>query len=579
MKIKNITNKIKEEIEEIHYNFYDSAPWFKLYDKYTPKSLEIPNCSMFDLVNHVAELYPNYNAYEYYGKKCTYKEFISKINRCAISLEEIGVKEKDFVSICMPNTPEAIIVFYAVNMIGAIANMIHPLSSESEIEYYLNISNSKYIFTMDFIYDKIVSINKRKPLSKIIVCKANDGMNTVTSCVYYLTSGHKNKIKEKLDNTLIWQDFYYLSRDLPKKTTFKGKGGDLAVILYSGGTTGEPKGIMLNNTSFNAIAYQNREACKNAVAGQSILSLMPIFHGFGLGICFHTALTAGMKCIILPKFNVKEFSKIIKIYKPNFIVGVPTLYEALINAPLKSNDLECVNVALCGGDTLSSVLHKKINECLKSHGSNTEVMIGYGMTECCASVIYTPLDHFEEESIGIPEPNNFVKICEPNTTKNLYYDDDGEICISGPSVMMGYLNNEEETKNVLKKHDDGKIWLHTGDVGSMDKNGVVYFKSRLKRMIISSGYNVYPNYIENIINGYPDVLTSVVIGVPHPYKGEVPKAYIVLKPNVKLTEELKENIKNYCKKNIAKYAVPVSYEYKEELPKTKINKVDYRKLK
>ena len=574
---KNITNKVKEGIEELHYNYYDAAPWFKLYDKYTPKNLEIPDCTMYELIKHVSTLYPDYDAYEYYGKKCTYREFFEKIDRVANSLINIGVKKGDYVSICMPNTPEAIVAFYAINEIGAIANMIHPLSSETEIEYYLTLTKSKYIFIMDFSYSKIITVDKTLNLTNIIICKANDGMNFITSTFYYLSAGHKIKVKNKTEKVLMWKDFYYLGRD-KHNNIVKGKGKDLAVILYSGGTTGDPKGIMLSNISFNAIAYQNREACKNAVAGQSILSLMPIFHGFGLGICFHTTLSAGMKSIILPKFNAKEFPKIIKTYKPNFIVGVPTLYEALLGADLKENDLECVHVALCGGDTLTPVLRNLINECFKNHGSDTEVMVGYGMTECCASVVYTPLNHFKDGSIGIPEVNNYVMICEPNTTKNLYYDEDGEICISGPSVMMGYLNNPEETSNVLKKHDDGRIWLHTGDIGCMDKHGVIYFKSRLKRMIISSGYNVYPSYIENIINKHPSVLTSVVVGVADDYRGEVAKAFIVLRPNVKLTDKLDTDIKAYCKKRIAKYSLPVAYEYREDLPKTKINKVDYRKL-
>jgi long-chain acyl-CoA synthetase len=574
---KKITGKVKEGIEELHYNYYKSAPWFKLYDKYTPRNLEVPDCTMYELIKHVASLYPDYYAYEYYGKKCIYREFMEKIDRTANALINIGVKQGDFVSICMPNTPEAIIAFYAINEIGAVANMIHPLSSETEIEYYLTETKSKYLFTMDFTYNKIVNIDMKLNLTNIIICKANDGMNFVTSTVYYIASGHKIKIKNKLDKVLMWKDFFYLGRE-SHNNIVKGKGKDLAVILYSGGTTGDPKGIMLSNISFNAIAYQNREACKNAVAGQSLLALMPIFHGFGLGICFHTALSAGMKCIILPKFSKEEFAKIIKTYKPNFIVGVPTLYEALVNTELKENDLECVHVALCGGDSLTPILRKQINECFKEHGSNTEVMVGYGMTECCASVIYTPLNHFKDGSIGIPEPNNYVMICEPNTIKNLFYDEDGEICVSGPSVMLGYLNNPEETRMVLKKHDDGRIWLHTGDVGSMDKNGVVYFKTRLKRMIISAGYNVYPSYIENIINQHPSVLTSVVVGVPDEYRGEVAKAFIVLKPDVKQTPELDAEIRAYCKKHIAKYSLPVAYEYRDDLPKTKINKVDYRKL-
>ena len=191
----------------------------------------------------------------------------------------------------------------------------------------------------------------------------------------------------------------------------------------------------------------------------------------------------------------------------------------------------------------------------------------------------TPANGFVPSSIGIPGPDNFVKIVKPGTTENLYYDEDGEICLNSPAVMLGYLDDEEETKINLKTHDDGKIWLHTGDVGVMDKNGTIFFKSRLKRMIISSGYNIYPNYVENIINTHPKVLTSIVVGAPHPYKGEVAKAYVVLKPEFELTDEIDEEIKEHCKKNIAKYSLPVSIEYRETLPVTKIGKIDYRNVK
>lgn len=575
--IKKLTKNIQEEIEEMHYNINESAPWFKLYEK-VPKTVNVPKKTMYEMIEYTASMYPDNYAYEYYGKKVTYTEFMQKISRCAKALKAIGVKENDFVSICMPNTPEGIVAVYAVNMIGAVANMIHPLSSEAEIEFYVNKAKSKYIISMDFVYDKLMNIKNHTQLEKIVLCKANDDMKIVMSMAYYLTSGRKIKVKNKPDYVMMWKDFIYLGRDNEENVKVDKKDTDLAVVLYSGGTTGTPKGIKLSNRNFNAIAEENIAVCEGAVAGASMLSIMPIFHGFGLAICFHTALVVGMECIIIPKFNLKEFAKLIKTYRPNLILGVPTLFEGLLTAELKEDDLECVTTVLCGGDLLTSALREKVNQYLHEHGSKTEVMVGYGMTECCASVIFTPLAHYKDGSIGVPEPNNYVKICKPNTTENLFYNEDGEICIYGPSVMMGYLDDEEETKMALRKHDDGKVWLHTGDMGSMDKNGIIYFKSRIKRMIISSGYNIYPSYVENVINTHPAVLTSIVVGFPDNYRGEVAKAFIVLRAGNEPTDELKTEIKEFCKKQIAKYSMPVSFEFREELPKTKINKVDYRAL-
>lgn len=576
--IKKITKNIQEGIEELHFNMKETAPWLKLYDDKIPKTISVPHRTMYEMVEYTAAMYPNYDAYEYYGKKVTYAEFIERVNRCARSLRVIGVKENDFVSVCMPNTPEAIISIYAINLLGAISNVIHPLSSEKEIEFYLNKAHSKYLITMDFVYDKVKAIRKTTSLEKIILCKANDDMKLIMSMAYFLTAGHKIKVTDKTDDVLMWKDFYYLGRSVKVFARSEKKDTELAVVLYSGGTTGTPKGIKLSSRNFNAVALENTAVCTGAKPGASMLSIMPIFHVFGLSICFHTALINGMKCIIIPKFNIKEFGKMIKTYKPNLILGVPTLFEALLTADLNENDLKCITAVLCGGDLLTGPARERVNKYLHDHGSKAEVMVGYGMTECGGSVVFSPLDHYKDNSIGIPEPNTYVKICKPNTEENVYYNDDGEICISGPSVMMGYLDDPEETKLQLKKHADGKVWLHTGDMGSMDYNGIITFKSRIKRMIISSGYNIYPSYVENIINQHPAVLTSIVVGFPDNYRGEVAKAFIVLRENVKLTDKLQNDIKEFCKQRIAKYSMPVSFEYRTDLPKTKINKVDYRAL-
>lgn len=581
MKIK--FNKIKESIKQsaqaIHFEYLDAAPWYKQYEESNiPKSLHYPKKSLYEMLEESANTYPSYIAYEYFGKKTTFTDFIEKINRCAKSFQKIGVKENDRVTICMPNTPEGIISVYALNLIGAVANMVHPLSSSSEIEFCLTKAKSQYLLTMDFVYEKLEEVEKNVELKKIILAKANDSMNTITSAAYWITSGRKIKVKNKQDNVISWKDFIYEGKSIMYINKSNKTDEELAVILYSGGTTGTPKGIMLSSRNFNAIAYQNRAICPTVKAGESMLSIMPIFHGFGLGICFHTVLIAGMKTIIIPKFTASEFGKLIRTYKPNFIAGVPTLYEAFLSTEFRDDELSGITTVLCGGDMLTPELQKKLNAFMKDHGSEAEVTVGWGMTECVASTIMTPKNNFVPRSIGIPGPDNFVKIVKPGTTENVYYDTDGEICLSSPAVMLGYLDEEEETKVNLRVHEDGKTWLHTGDMGMMDKNGVIFFKSRIKRMIISSGYNIYPNHIENIINSHPKVLTSIVVGAPHSYKGEVAKAFIVLKPEYKLTDEIDQDIQEHCKKSLAKYSWPVSYDYRETLPVTKVGKVDYRNV-
>ncbi|MDD2504792.1 MAG: class I adenylate-forming enzyme family protein [Bacilli bacterium] len=582
MKIKfgKIKDSIKQSAQAIHYEYLDSAPWYKYYEELKiPKSLIYPEKTIYQHLEDAANLYPSYYAYEYFGKKCTFAEFIEKINRCAKSFQKIGVKENDVVTICMPNTPEGIISVYALNLLGAVANMVHPLSSSTEIEFCLTKAKSQYLLTMDFVHEKLEEVQKNIEIKKIILTKASDSMNSITSMAYWITNGRKIKIKKKKDNVIMWKDFIYEGKSIMDVNKSDKKDDELAIILYSGGTTGTPKGIMLSSRNFNAIAEQNKSVTPTVKAGESMLSIMPIFHGFGLGICFHTVLTAGMKCIIIPKFTARDFGKLIRTYKPNFIAGVPTLYEALLNTELRDNELEFLTTILCGGDMLTPELQKRVNDFVKKHGCNAEIRVGWGMTECVASTIMTPLNDFIPGSIGIPGPDSFVKIVKPGTDENLYYDTDGEICLSSPAVMLGYLDEKEETKLTLKTHQDGKIWLHTGDMGAMNKNGVIFFKSRIKRMIISSGYNIYPNHVENIINNHPKVLTSIVVGTPHPYKGEVAKAFIVLKSEYKLTDEIKEEIKKHSENNLAKYSWPVAYEYRETLPVTKVGKADYRNVK
>ena len=579
LSFKGIKKNIKQGIHGIRYDL-ESAPWLKMHEKNNvPTTLVYPECTMYDLLEKAAIEYPTHLAFEYFNKDCTYKDFIDRIKRCAKALLNIGVTSDSTVTLLMPNTPEGIICFYACNMIGAVANMVHPLSSETEIEYCVNKAGSKFLLTLDALYDKLYEIKDNVKLKKIFLVSVAESMPAVTTVLFKLTKGRKIKItKPVTDNVIMWKDFLYEGRDTELIKSNK-KDTDLAVILYSGGTTGSPKGVMHSSRTFNVTAIQHHAVCPDAREGKSILCILPIFHGFGLGICFHTTLTTGMKCYIIPKFTPAEFGKLIKTYKPNFIAGVPTLYEALMQTDMKGQTLSYLTTCLSGGDTLTPDLHNKINAFLDKHGSKANLKIGWGMTETVASATATPTSDTIPGSIGIPNPDNACKIVKPGTTENVFYDEDGELCVTGPTVMMGYIDDEEETNIALKKHDDGKVWLHTGDMASMTKEGMIFFKSRIKRMIISSGYNIYPNHIEGVLNSHPKVLTSIVVGAPHPYKGEIAKAYVVLKPEYKETEEIDQELKEYCAKNLAKYSLPSSIEYRETLPVTKIGKADYRNVK
>lgn len=553
--------------------------WLKQYGD-SRANLEYPENSIVDALMSVSRKYPEFYAYEYFGKKVTYRQFMKQIEDVAKALKNYGVDANDRVTICMPSTPEAVCAVYAVNLIGAVASMIHPLSSEKEIENYINQADSKFMITLDSTLEKILKIKRNTKLQKIIVASPDTSMPPLLHYLYKVTNYKKRvKIPKDDEDIVLWNNFVSTAKNFVGVCHEPRKANDLAVILYSGGTTGTPKGIMLSNLNFNAIAFGAHEMIKQSIPGNSVLSLLPIFHGFGLAVCIHTPLICGMKCILIPQFNAKKFGDLIRKTKPNFLAGVPTLYEALLKQKLKPNDLECVEAVISGGDILTPELKKKIDTYLHEHGSFAEVRPGYGLTEATAATCLTPENGYKDEGcIGIPFPDTYFKIVKPDTHIEAEPMEDGEICISGPTVMMGYLNNDEETNQALRYHDDKKLWLHTGDVGCMTEDGTIIFKQRLKRIIISSGYNIYPSYIENIINSHKDVLSCVVIGVPHQYKGQVAKAYIVLRDGIEVNSEIKKEIQELVKKNVSKYAIPKSYEYRKSLPKTLVGKVAFTKL-
>ena len=553
------------------------TPWYKYYDG-IKEHLSYPDISLYELLEQTANKHLENISYNYYGKKKKYKDFLNQIDECARSLKKLGIKHNDTVSICMPNTPEAIISFYALNKIGAIANMIHPLSAENEIKYFVNISKSKYIITIDIAFNKINHIFNETKLKKIIIVSVKDSMPLYMKFLYQVTKGRKIKL-EKNNSAIGWKDFIKIGKGYSKTIKSRFKGSNVAAILYSGGTTGYPKGIELTNLNFNALAMQSFEACACLREKDKVLSIMPVFHGFGLGICIHTVQYFGGTSILLPQFSAKTFDKLLKKYKPNVIAGVPTLYEALLkNKNLEGYDLSFLKCVISGGDSLSVNLKKKIDKFLNEHGANIQVREGYGLTECVTGSCLTPMKYYREGSIGIPYPDTYYKIVKPDTTDEVNYGTEGEIVISGPSVMKGYLNDDNENKKTLKKHSDGLIWLHTGDLGYMDKDGFIYFKQRLKRVIVSSGYCIYPQYIENIIDSHPDVLMSCVIGIDHPYKVQVAKAFIVLKNGITENEKILKSIKKHCEKNLAKYSWPYEYEFRDELPKTLVGKVAFNEL-
>ena len=564
--VNDYINKIIKKINEKKQN--NEKPWLKYYDR-MPEHLEYYNGSMYDMVNDAKEKYPNNIALEYFDIKYTYKEFIKNVDDIALALKKYDIVENECVTICMPNIPEAIFLIYAVNKIGAICNIIHPLSTKNDINNAISETNSTIMFATDVSYDIVKDIE----IKDLIICEVSNSMNEIMRFLYNL----KNKKNMKYESNVIrWQEFLKCENKVIDTHVNRGQESP-AVIIYSGGTTGKSKGIILSNLCFNSIAKQCEVICKEARPGNSILSALPIFHGFGLCVCIHVPLSLGLKCILVPKINKSKINQLIKNKKPNLLPAIPSMLNIITNSKyLGKNSFSSVKVILSGGDYLSDELRERTLKFFQKCGSTAHIQIGYGLSEATAFVSATCESVKKTNNIGIPNPDTIIKIFEPFTDVEKEFGKVGEICVKGPSIMLGYINQDKETENVLRTHYDGDIWLHTGDLGFMSEDGVLHYSSRLKRMIISNGYNIYPLELEEIINKCKYVESSVVVGIKHKEKQEVAKAVIVLKKEYELTREIEKEIKEYCKNNIVRYAIPTEYEFRSSLPTTKIGKIDYR---
>ena len=568
------------------------TPWAPFMGE-VPMHLDYFEGSMFQAVEKIARQYPGNVAFDFMGKPTTYPEMIREIERCARALHAIGVKENDKVTIAMPNCPQAIYMFYAVNLVGAIGNMIHPLSAEKEIELYLTVSESKTAITLGQFYQKFANIRANTQVENLIIADIKDALSPVMKLgfdVKNIIDPISKAIKKhsKIQWTpkvpkdapvLLWKDFIARADSVKEEFRIHHKGEDPAVILYSGGTTGTTKGIVLTNRNFNALGQQVIAANPIFRPGDKMLAAMPLFHGFGLGVCVHTMLSQGGRCILIPQFTAKSYAKDLVKHRCNFIAGVPTLYEALLRLPaMEGADLSCLKGVFSGGDSLSIELKKKFDKFLAEHGATIQVREGYGTTETVTACCLTPLTKAKEGSIGIPFSDVYIKIVEPGTDRELPYGREGEILLAGPTVMKEYMKHPEETAQTLRRHADGLTWVYTGDLGVMDEEGFIFFKGRAKRMIISSGYNVYPAQIENILDAHDKVQMSCVIGVPDSYKMQKVKAFVKLAANVPANDETKAELLDYCRRHIAKYAMPYDIEFREDLPKTLVGKVAYRVL-
>lgn len=566
-KIKKVARSIDMKLERAKYGYIEKLP----------KDIEYPEGGLYDIVYESSCKWPHNVAVQYYSKEITYKELIHRIDKVARALKAIGVEKGDRVTVCMPNTPEEVYMFYAINEVGAIANMIHPLSSEKEIEEYVNRAESKVMLCIDIAYPKVENVIKDTKLEQVVVVSPARSMDFLVRAIYHLTKGRKNHIKHG-QKIIPWDKFLLQSTKYVGNPHARVDAEDPAVILYSGGTTGKPKGVLLTNLNFNAQALGAKYLVPELLkARYSMLTFLPNFHAFGLGVCMHIPFYCGMRIVLIPQFNAKKFKTYIKKYRINILVGVPTVFEYLTKIKFGPRELRNIKGVVSGGDIVSQSLKKQVNDFLKSHGSHAMLQNGYGLTEAAGGMVFSPASVAAgPDVIGYPLPDSEVLILGIKNHKPMSAGEDGEILVRGLTVMREYLNGPTETKRAFTTIND-KQYLKTGDIGYVDERGVVHFKGRIKRMIITNGYNVYPSNVEEVTLKSPYVSRCACLGIPDKLRGEIVKIFIILKPDS--TERLaRKDLAKIYKKYLAKYEIPRVIEFIDDLPKTKLGKIDYKAL-
>ena len=552
-------------------------PWLNHFGA-IPKTVEIPNISLYDKLLGTTRKHPTLIALDYMGTTFTFAKLLRDVDVCAQAFLAMGVRRGDAVTLSLPNTPNTIMLFFALNKIGAIACMTHPLSSVEELKHYISITGSRCAVTIDLFFGRFQEILESGMIEKLVICHISDYLSPLKKAGFRITKGRKINPVPVQPNIIQWKAFYQsgVKSNLPSQQQDPKDG---SVVLFSGGTTELPKGILLSSYNFNALAAET-EAITGFAAGDSVLGILPVFHGFGLGLCVHTCMTAGGTVILVPEFSAKNYIANLIKHKPTHIAGVPTLFEALMRDPnFAKVDFRNLKGAYSGGDSLYPGIKKRFDEMIRSQGSKVDLKEGYGLTETVTACVISP-ENYKENSVGLPLPNMLAKVVKPDTEEELGYGEDGEICISGPTLMVEYLKSPEETAKAIRTHADGVQWLHTGDLGYMDSDGYLYFKNRIKRVLKVSGMSVYPAQVEQVLENHPSVFKACVIGVPDDYQMTSIKAFVVLnQPSDDVDKtKAKADILAHCHKHLIKWSVPRAIEFRETLPTTLVGKVAYTKL-
>lgn len=567
-----------------------NKPWLKQYDPSMKESLSYPDKTMYEMLARTAETFPKVKAVSFEGTHISYRSIFAQVNHMASAMEKAGIKRGDVVTICLPNIPHATVAFYAVNKLGAIANMVHPKTPPAELREFITSTRSEYLIILDAFLAKHVGMLGEIAINRVIVASIGDYLSPVKALGFYLSKGRRIPAIPSDRRYITWKNLGKLARERGEHEAAEHyvrpiEPGAPTVYLHSGGTTGSPKTIVLSSKNMNVLAVQGPQIVnipdpfESGIApGKSMVTILPLFHGFGLCMGMHTMICNAITSILVPMFEPDSLAKVILKEKPSFLAAVPTLYEGILKSTkLKNADLSFITCCFCGGDSLSPDLKERFEAFLHERGSAISLREGYGLTETVTVCSVNPEYKCRKESIGLPLSDILMKIVESGTEKELPAGTQGEICVSGPTTMLGYLGDPEGTRQAIRRHSDGRNWVHTGDFGYMDPDGFFYFTQRLKRIIKVSGIPVFPSQIEAVIASVPEVSLACAIAVPDPYRIHVVKA-IAVTAGIEDEEELlriREKIIDVCRERLIPYARPVEIEFRSALPMTLVGKIDY----
>ncbi len=550
-------------------------PWLKYYDISAIESETPKGKSMYSYI-HWNSANSDRIAIRYHGKIITYNELFKKIGEFASRFKEMGVKKDDIVTICMPNTPEAVYSAYAVNELGAVCDFIDPRSNPEQLEYYLSQNKSKHLILCDNFYKTLKPAVDKADLNETILMPVSASMPLPLKLIVESKIKKVNKGLEYGDKIISFKDFLKIKKN--NIIFAERSSNDLAVIIHSSGTTSVPKGIMLSNENVNAIAHQYKQTSLGIAPGDKFLAFIPIFASFGISTSFNLPFSCEMQNYMLALTTPEKFVKMVDKHKPEFTLTIPANFVNYARHG-KAKDLSFFKGPGCGGYTLDSTHEKGVNDYFEAHKAKVPMLTGWGMSELSATATLETKECARPLSSGIPLVKNTVAIFKPGTEEELKYGEEGEICVNGPTIMMGYLNNPEKTAQVIKTHKDGVTWLHSGDIGYMDSDGCLYHVDRAERMIIKGvdGFKIFPQKIEEVISQSKYISNCAVVSANGEY-GVYPRGFLELKEEYYGHEsEALADVKRICSEKLSERAIPENFIF-AEIPFTKMGKPDFKAL-